>query len=127
MASSDQTSEAAGSTEAAAADGPVSRSEQFALFLAITVNTFYTNQLVAFSAFMVRDFHIAQSEARIGYYSGWVQSAFFVGMGLASGPWGWYADRVGAAPVLVSSLLFMGIFYAFFGFSTSLTEAVVFR
>lgn len=50
---------------------------------------------------MIRDFHIAKREEDIGYYAGYVGSAFMLGRALTSVFWGVIADRYGRKPVII--------------------------
>ncbi|KAE9592767.1 putative major facilitator superfamily, cyclic nucleotide-regulated ion channel [Lupinus albus] len=50
---------------------------------------------------MIRDFHIAETEANISSYAGYVGSAFMIGRTLTSVLWGIIADRYGRKPVLL--------------------------
>lgn len=65
--------------------------------------------------FMVKDFHIAHSEAEVAKYSGYLSSTFAFCQVLTSLNWGKFADRHGRKPTLligltgsISSLLLLG-------------------
>ncbi|XP_025014589.1 protein ZINC INDUCED FACILITATOR-LIKE 1 isoform X5 [Ricinus communis] len=53
----------------------------------------------------IRDFHIAKREEDIGYYAGYVGSAFMLGRALTSVLWGVIADRYGRKPVIVFGMI----------------------
>ncbi|KAB5551625.1 hypothetical protein DKX38_008936 [Salix brachista] len=52
-------------------------------------------------SFIIRDFHVAKREEDIGYYAGYVGSAFMFGRALTSVLWGMIADRYGRKPVIM--------------------------
>ncbi|CAM8920178.1 unnamed protein product [Rhodiola kirilowii] len=59
------------------------------------------SSLFPFLYFMIEDFHIAKREEDIGYYAGFVGSAFMLGRALTSIVWGTEADRYGRKPVIL--------------------------
>ncbi|XP_025014586.1 protein ZINC INDUCED FACILITATOR-LIKE 1 isoform X2 [Ricinus communis] len=63
------------------------------------------SSLFPFLYFMIRDFHIAKREEDIGYYAGYVGSAFMLGRALTSVLWGVIADRYGRKPVIVFGMI----------------------
>ncbi|TKY68429.1 zinc induced facilitator 1 [Spatholobus suberectus] len=85
------------------------------------------SSLFPFLYFMVRDFHIAKTEADISSYAGYVGSAFMLGRCLTSVLWGIVADRYGRKPVLVIGIIAVVIFNTLFGLSTSFWMAVITR
>ncbi|KAL2326216.1 hypothetical protein Fmac_025274 [Flemingia macrophylla] len=76
---------------------------------------------------VVRDFHIAKTEADISSYAGYVGSAFMLGRCLTSVLWGIIADRYGRKPVIVIGIIAVVIFNTLFGLSTSFWMAVTMR
>ncbi|KAJ0098349.1 hypothetical protein Patl1_21021 [Pistacia atlantica] len=66
--------------------------------------------LFPFLYFMIRDFHIAKREEDIGYYAGYVGSAFMFGRALTSILWGMIADRYGRKPVIMFGAMAMSNF-----------------
>ncbi|GMN67531.1 hypothetical protein TIFTF001_036588 [Ficus carica] len=50
---------------------------------------------------MIRDFHIAKTDEDIGFYAGFVGSAFMFGRFLTSVLWGMIADQYGRKPVVM--------------------------
>ncbi|KAI0535154.1 major facilitator superfamily transporter [Xylaria digitata] len=67
------------------------------------------------------------AEEDMGFYSGLIESLFSLTQMLVMVLWGKAADRVGRKPVLVSSLLGVAITTAFFGFSKSIPQMILFR
>ncbi|CAJ1977974.1 unnamed protein product [Sphenostylis stenocarpa] len=85
------------------------------------------SSLFPFLYFMVRDFHIAKTEADISSYAGYVGSAFMLGRCLTSALWGFVADIYGRKPVIVIGIIAVVIFNTLFGLSTSFWMAVITR
>ncbi|RDY13686.1 Protein ZINC INDUCED FACILITATOR-LIKE 1, partial [Mucuna pruriens] len=109
------------------------------------------SSLFPFLYFMVRDFNIAETEADISSYAGYVGSAFMFGRCLTSVLWGIVADRYGRKSVIIIGISsvwmlslshdvhcasshnyqclldFSVIFNTLFGLSTSFWMAVLMR
>ncbi|PON46756.1 Major facilitator, partial [Parasponia andersonii] len=71
-----------------------------------------------------RDFRIAKREEDIGYYAGFVGSAFMFGRSFTSLLWGVIADRYGRKPVILFGTIAVVIFNTLFGLSTNFWMAV---
>ncbi|XP_022726163.1 protein ZINC INDUCED FACILITATOR 1-like isoform X6 [Durio zibethinus] len=82
------------------------------------------SSLFPFLYFMIRDFHIANKEEDIGYYAGYVGSAFMFGRALTSILWGMIADRYGRKPVIVFGTFSVVTFNTLFGLSTNFWVAI---
>lgn len=69
------------------------------------------------------------AEARVGFYSGLIESLFSITQMVAMLPWGWLADnpRVGRKPVLVSSIIGVSVCMALFGMSKTIWQMIVTR
>lgn len=65
--------------------------------------------------------------ATSGFYAGFIASAFTFGRFLAGYPLGYAADVVGRKPVIVSGLVSIIVFSLAFGFSPTLTWAILSR
>ncbi|GKU91561.1 hypothetical protein SLEP1_g5421 [Rubroshorea leprosula] len=76
---------------------------------------------------LIRDFNIAKREEDIGYYSGYVGSAFMVGRALTSVFWGLVADRYGRKPVIIMGTITVVIFNTLFGLSVNFWMAIATR
>jgi len=76
---------------------------------------------------MVRDFHITNNLTEIGYYSGFVTAAYFIGELLFSYLWGALSDRYGRRPIILMGSIGGTIAILMFGFSPSLWFAVICR
>uniref|UniRef100_A0A2P2PLX2 Major facilitator superfamily (MFS) profile domain-containing protein n=1 Tax=Rhizophora mucronata TaxID=61149 RepID=A0A2P2PLX2_RHIMU len=92
--------------------------------LAILVASLPISSLFPFVYFMIRDFHISEREEDIGYYAGFVGSAFMFGRASTSFLWGVIADRYGRKPVILFGAFAVFIFNTLFGLSTNLWMAV---
>ena len=78
-----------------------------------------------FLPFMVRSFGVEESE--VGFYSGWVASAFMFGQFLSSCAWGYVSDNVGIRPVVLFGLAITVAGAFCFGFSTELWHILTVR
>ncbi|KAF5193958.1 Zinc induced facilitator-like [Thalictrum thalictroides] len=76
---------------------------------------------------MIRDTHIAKREEDIGFYAGFVGSAFMFGRASTSVLWGMIADRYGRKPVIIFGTIALVLFNTLFGFSTSFWMAFTTR
>ncbi|CAH9145353.1 unnamed protein product [Cuscuta epithymum] len=85
------------------------------------------SSLFPFLYFMIRDFKIAETEEDIGYYAGYVGSAFMLGRAMTSLFWGMLADRYGRKPVFIFSTISVVIFNTLFGFSVNFCMAIITR
>nr|GMD40223.1 protein ZINC INDUCED FACILITATOR-LIKE 1-like isoform X1 [Ipomoea batatas] len=85
------------------------------------------SSLFPFLYFMIRDFKIAETEEDIGYYAGYVGSAFMLGRAMTSVFWGLIADRYGRKPVIIFGTISVVIFNTLFGFSVNFWMAIITR
>ncbi|XP_072987419.1 probable peptide/nitrate transporter At3g43790 isoform X1 [Typha latifolia] len=101
--------------------------EFFYIWLVTLCSTLPIQSLFPFLYFMIRDLHIAKQEEDIGFYAGFVGSAYMFGRALSSVFWGMVADKYGRKPVIVISILSVIIFNSLFGLSTSYWMAITTR
>ncbi|XP_021773414.1 protein ZINC INDUCED FACILITATOR 1-like isoform X2 [Chenopodium quinoa] len=87
-------------------------------------NALPISSLFPFLYFMIRDFHIAEQKADVGYYAGFVGSAFMFGRALTSVVWGKLADRYGRKPIIITGTIAVVIFNTMFGLSVNFWMAV---
>jgi len=66
-------------------------------------------------------------EADVGFYSGFIESMFSVTQMTLMISWGRLADRIGRKPVMVFSLVGVGLGTALFGLSRTIWQMVLFR
>ncbi|KAG6423162.1 hypothetical protein SASPL_113550 [Salvia splendens] len=92
------------------------------LATALTISSLYP-----FLYFMIRDFHIADREEDIGYYAGFVGSAYMFGRALSSTLWGAIADRYGRKPVIIIGCVAVVVFNGLFGLSVNYWMAIITR
>ncbi|CAL5339744.1 unnamed protein product [Camellia sinensis] len=85
------------------------------------------SSLFPFLYFMIRDFHIAETEEDIGYYAGYVGASFMIGRALTSVAWGLVADRYGRKPVIIIGTFTVVIFNTLFGLSVNYWMAICTR
>ncbi|KAK1318780.1 Protein ZINC INDUCED FACILITATOR-LIKE 1 [Acorus calamus] len=101
--------------------------ELFYVWLVTLGTALPISSLFPFLYFMIRDFHIAKRVEDIGYYAGYVGSAFMFGRALTSIIWGMIADRYGRKPVIVIGTLSVVIFNTLFGLSMNFWMAISMR
>eukprot|EP01113_Clastostelium_recurvatum_P018241 TRINITY_DN2151_c0_g1_i6.p1 TRINITY_DN2151_c0_g1~~TRINITY_DN2151_c0_g1_i6.p1 ORF type:complete len:574 (-),score=120.49 TRINITY_DN2151_c0_g1_i6:28-1749(-) len=102
---------------------PLPRKRVVTLCLVLFGESFVASVLFPFVSFMVRDFGVAEDDESIGYYAGYLASAFFFGQFVSSFFWGWLSDRVGRRPILLIGLVGSSISILTFGFSSSYAMA----
>lgn len=94
------------------------------IWIIVLCNALPISSLFPFLYFMIRDFHIAKREEDVGYYAGFVGSAFMLGRALTSVFWGMVADRYGRRPVMIFGTATVVVFNTLFGFSTNFWMAI---
>ncbi|KAH7554419.1 hypothetical protein JRO89_XS12G0199500 [Xanthoceras sorbifolium] len=99
----------------------------FSVWIVVLSAALPISSLFPFLYFMIRDFNIAKGEEDIGYYAGFVGSAFMFGRALTSVLWGVIADRYGRKPVIMFGIGAVVIFNILFGLSTNFWMAVSMR
>ncbi|XP_064968116.1 probable peptide/nitrate transporter At3g43790 isoform X3 [Musa acuminata AAA Group] len=101
--------------------------EFFYVWIVALCSALPISSLYPFLYFMIRDLDIAKREEDIGFYAGFVGSAFMLGRALTSILWGMVADRYGRRPVIMISLLAVIVFNTLFGLSTRYWMAIMTR
>nr|XP_048334009.1 protein ZINC INDUCED FACILITATOR 1-like isoform X3 [Ziziphus jujuba var. spinosa] len=96
----------------------------FYVFIIVLSTALPISVLFPFLYFMIEEFQIAKREEDIGFYAGFVGSAFMFGRALTSVIWGIIADRYGRRPVMIFGTVSVAIFNTLFGFSRSFWMAV---
>ena len=77
--------------------------------------------------FMIQDFHISEDEKKISFYAGLVTSSFTFAEFSTGVFWARLSDRIGRKPVLLTGLAGTALSVLIFGFSPSLTVAIIAR
>ncbi|CAL9762534.1 unnamed protein product [Musa acuminata subsp. burmannicoides] len=101
--------------------------EFFYVWIVALCSALPISSLYPFLYFMIRDLDIAKREEDIGFYAGFVGSAFMLGRASTSILWGMVADRYGRRPVIMISLLAVIVFNTLFGLSTRYWMAIMTR
>ncbi|CAM8965570.1 unnamed protein product [Rhodiola kirilowii] len=97
------------------------------VWIIVLASSLPISSLFPFLYFMVNDFHVAKRDEDIGFYAGFIGSAFMVGRALTAVLWGTAADKYGRKPVIVIGTVSVVIFNTLFGFSTNLWVAIATR
>eukprot|EP00668_Euglena_longa_P030083 GGOE01037490.1.p1 GENE.GGOE01037490.1~~GGOE01037490.1.p1 ORF type:complete len:264 (+),score=49.48 GGOE01037490.1:56-847(+) len=92
-----------------------------------TVSSFCMNVVTPISPFMVEDFFPTLDPSEVGYYSGYLVAAYFVGQFVGGMVWGHLSDRFGRRPIIISGLLSTSLSVALFAFSPNYYQAVAAR
>ncbi|CAM9276164.1 unnamed protein product [Ascophyllum nodosum] len=93
------------------------------LSLCQCVNGYTRMSLFPYVGFMVKHL-LTLSTDEVGYYAGFIASAFTLGHLLTGYPWGYATDVIGRKPVVVIGLLSIAMFSVAFGFSPTFEWAV---
>ncbi|KAI8089423.1 major facilitator superfamily domain-containing protein [Halteromyces radiatus] len=80
-----------------------------------------------FIYFMVRDFHVTEVEADLGYYIGLLTTAFGIAQFISAIPWGLLSDRIGRKPVIMIGLTSTIVSMVLFGLSPSYAFALTLK
>ncbi|ORZ23796.1 major facilitator superfamily domain-containing protein [Lobosporangium transversale] len=106
---------------------PLPKVPLFVLSIVIFSEPLTSTILFPFVYFMVRDFHITESEDEIGFFCGLIASSFFFAQFCTSIFWGFMSDRYGRRPILLIGLCGTAIACTSFGLSKSLPWAIISR
>ncbi|GAA0161455.1 secondary carrier transporter [Lithospermum erythrorhizon] len=85
------------------------------------------SSLFPFLYFMVRDLGIAEREEDIGYYAGYIGSAYMFGRAITSAFWGIVSDRYGRKPIIIIGTITVVVFNTLFGLSVNFWMAITTR
>ncbi|KAG6556366.1 hypothetical protein Mapa_002309 [Marchantia paleacea] len=100
------------------ADGaPPSYRELCFVAIMMLCNALPISFMYPFLYFMVRDMHVAKRDEDIGFYAGYIGSAFMFGRFLTSMQWGVIADKYGRKPVMLAGVVSVIVFSIMFGLS----------
>ncbi|XP_058756076.1 protein ZINC INDUCED FACILITATOR-LIKE 1-like isoform X1 [Vicia villosa] len=99
----------------------------FNIWIVVLCSTLPIASLFPYLYFMVKDFHIAETEEDISSYAGYVGSAYMLGRALTSILWGMVADRYGRKPAVIAGIISVVIFNTLFGLCKSFWMAVLMR
>eukprot|EP00117_Sycon_ciliatum_P035269 scpid33403/ scgid26775/ Probable peptide/nitrate transporter At3g43790; Protein ZINC INDUCED FACILITATOR-LIKE 2 len=95
-------------------------------YLSIFSFFFSLLMVMPFLPFMTKDF-VDRPRNELGYYAGFLASAFSVGDLIGSTVWGTLADRYGRRPIMIMSPIASSVFVILFGLSRSFAWAVIAR
>ncbi|CAM9645936.1 unnamed protein product [Ectocarpus fasciculatus] len=92
----------------------------------MTINIYMLANLFPYSGTMVKQL-LSLDTNEVGFYAGYVASAFTFGRFLSGYFWGFVTDRLGRKPVIIIGLLSMTTFSVLFGTSRTYTMAIASR
>ncbi|GAA0171423.1 secondary carrier transporter [Lithospermum erythrorhizon] len=94
------------------------------IWVVVLATTLPISSLFPYLYFMIRDLHIAKREEDIGYYAGYVASAYMFGRALTSVFWGIVSDKYGRKPVIIIGTITVVVFNTLFGLSVNFWMAI---
>ncbi|KAI9152397.1 hypothetical protein H9P43_009187 [Blastocladiella emersonii ATCC 22665] len=97
------------------------------LSMVMFTNAFLFLTILPFMTWMVEDFKVTDDKNQVGTYSGWLTACMMIGGTISSYPWGMVSDAYGRKPVLMFGLFSASIALILFGFSSTFTEAIIWR
>lgn len=128
---------------------PLPETKVISLMLCLLSGSFVATMIFSFVGFMVEDFNIAETKQDIGFYAGYIASAYFLGQFISGYEdisfyffniitlnnyfyifrwfWGYIADIKGRRPVLIIGIAANLISTLIFGFSINLPMAIISR
>ena len=98
-----------------------------ALALALTANALSITNIFPYAPFMVKYFGLTDDDRELGYYAGFIMTAYMIGNGLTAIPWGIAADRYGKRFVILVGLAANTVPQVLFGCATSMPVALLLR
>ncbi|XP_053375166.1 uncharacterized protein LOC128547219 [Mercenaria mercenaria] len=104
---------------------PVNWKVIFLVFISLFGSSFNITYLFPFLPEMILTF--GYKEVDKGYYAGIIASSMFVGRAFGSYFWGWISDKKGRRPIVLTTVLLIGLCSLAFGFTTNIYFAVIMR
>ena len=98
-----------------------------ALALALTANALSITNIFPYAPFMVKYFGLTDDDRELGFFAGFIMTAYMIGNGITAIPWGIAADRFGKRFVILVGLLANTVPQVLFGCATSFPIALLLR
>ncbi|KAF8551946.1 MFS general substrate transporter [Imleria badia] len=117
-----------GTTEPSRARGPtpLPKAQLAALVTVRIVDPIAYTQIFPYINQLLADLHIAAPE-QVGFYSGFIESAYSLGEAFSVYHWGTLSDDIGRRPVVIFGLIGIAVSTIAFGWSTSLVAILASR
>ena len=114
-------------TVAPSALPPRVRARLAALGLALFANAYAMSNPFPYAPFMVMSFGLTDDREQVGYYAGYILSAFMLGRMVSSYPLGKLSDTLGRRPVIQLGLWSCVVFQLGFGLAPNFGVALLMR
>ena len=98
-----------------------------ALALALTSNALSITNVFPYAPFQVKYFGLTEDDRELGFYAGFIMTAYMIGAGLSAIPWGAFSDKYGKKAVIMIGLLANTAPQALYGLATSMPFALSIR
>jgi MFS family permease len=98
-----------------------------ALCIVLFANSYALSNPFPYVGFMVKYFGLTEDDREVGFYAGYVMSAFMFGRALSSFLCGWISDKYGRKVVLYAGIISCLVFSPAFGFAQSFSAAIAAR
>lgn len=92
--------------------------------LALLTNAMAVTTLFPFIGLLIEDLDMTDDRAAVGWYAGYVASAFMGGRMISSFFWGAWSDKHGRKPIMVMGVMSIIVFQTAFGFSFNYPWAI---
>jgi hypothetical protein len=106
---------------------PLPQGALAALCIALFANSYSLSNPFPYVGFMVKYMGMTEDDKEVGFYAGYVMSAFMFGRALSSFAWGYIADTYGRKVVCMGGIVSCLVFAPAFGFATSFPAAMAAR
>lgn len=103
------------------------RAQVGVLAVMLFANALNVTILFPFLGFFVEDLGLTHDREEVGFYAGWIGSAFMIGRTMTSFCWGGWSDTHGRKPVLVVGLVSIVVTSVSMGLASSFAWAVATR
>ena len=98
-----------------------------ALALALTANALSICNVFPYAPFQVKFFGLTEDDRELGFYAGFLMTAYMIGNGMSAIPWGAFSDRYGKRCVIMIGMLANTAPQIGFGVSRSMPMALLAR
>ncbi|KAJ6253215.1 protein zinc induced facilitator-like 1 [Anaeramoeba flamelloides] len=99
--------------------------QSFLVMFSIFIDGISGSQMIPYLPFLVGSFSFIKTKDEIGYYAGWIFSAYFFAKMFSAYIYADLSDRIGRKPIIVFGNFFRGVTTLMFGFALNYTWSIV--
>ncbi|KAJ6254111.1 protein zinc induced facilitator-like 1 [Anaeramoeba flamelloides] len=99
--------------------------QSFLVMFSIFIDGISGSQMTPYLPFLVGSFSFIKTKDQIGYYAGWILSAYFFAKMFSAYIYADLSDRIGRKPIIVFGNFFRGVTTLLFGFALNYTWSIV--